>query len=174
MINVVDEVLNTGATDNKIKYTLTHEDNTTELVQIDLATPVTTVGTPLNKALFDSIADHIAKTGTYTGNGSKTNSAFANLGYIPRLVIIVGRADNTYAERLTFVNNGSFSNIYIDHYNTAGNNYSPYYADTDGNHSARLELETTANGFTVKNPSSSYNNVWLNANATKYNYVIFK
>lgn len=55
MINVIDEVLNTGATDNKIKYTLTHADGTSELVQLDLATPVTTEGTPLNKVLFDSI-----------------------------------------------------------------------------------------------------------------------
>lgn len=55
MNSVVDEVLNTSATDNKIKYRITHSDNTTEDVQIDLITPVTTAGTPLNKVLFDSI-----------------------------------------------------------------------------------------------------------------------
>lgn len=55
MIEVIDEVLNTGATDNKVKYTLTHANGTTELVQIDLATPVTTAGTPLNRYLFNSI-----------------------------------------------------------------------------------------------------------------------
>lgn len=55
MNNVVDEVLNTAETDNKIKYRITHSDNTSEVVQIDLETPVTTQGTPLNKALFDSI-----------------------------------------------------------------------------------------------------------------------
>ena len=42
MINVVDEVLDTSQTDNKVKYTITHGDGTTETVQIDLETPVTT------------------------------------------------------------------------------------------------------------------------------------
>ena len=55
MVNFVDEVLNTASTGNKIKYLLTKEDSSTELVQIDLVTPVTTQGTPLNKATFDSI-----------------------------------------------------------------------------------------------------------------------
>ena len=50
MINVIDEVLAAEP-----KYTITHSDNTTEEVSIDLATTVTTQGTPLNKALFDSI-----------------------------------------------------------------------------------------------------------------------
>lgn len=59
MNNVIDEVLDTAQTDNKIKYTLTHADGTTELVQLDLATPVTVAGTPLNKLLFDSIADDL-------------------------------------------------------------------------------------------------------------------
>lgn len=55
MINVVDEVLNTTSTGGVIKYNLTHADNTTELVQINMATPVQTAGTPINKVLFDSI-----------------------------------------------------------------------------------------------------------------------
>lgn len=51
MNNVVDEVL-AGSP----KYTLTYNDNTTATgVSIDLETQVTTQGTPLNKALFDSI-----------------------------------------------------------------------------------------------------------------------
>ena len=51
MNNVVDEVL-AGSP----KYTLTYSDNTTATgVSIDLETQVTTQGTPLNKALFDSI-----------------------------------------------------------------------------------------------------------------------
>lgn len=56
MTEVKDEVLNIGATDNKVKYRLTFEDNTTKTVQIDLLTPVTQQGTPLNKALFDAIS----------------------------------------------------------------------------------------------------------------------
>lgn len=50
MISFVDEVLN-----GTPKYTLTHADSTTEEVYIDLATPITTQGTALNKALFDAI-----------------------------------------------------------------------------------------------------------------------
>lgn len=50
MINFIDEILASAP-----KYTITHSDNTTEEVSIDLATTVTTQGTPLNKALFDSI-----------------------------------------------------------------------------------------------------------------------
>lgn len=59
MNNVVDEVLNTAATDNKIKYRITKSDNTYEDVTIDLITPVTTEGTALNKVLFDSIKDDL-------------------------------------------------------------------------------------------------------------------
>lgn len=55
MNNVVDEVLNTAETDNKIKYKLTHEDGTEEIVQLDLYTPVITFGTEFSKLLFDSI-----------------------------------------------------------------------------------------------------------------------
>lgn len=55
MNNVIDEVLNTAATDNKVKYRITHSDSTTEDVTIELITPVTVQGTALNKALFDSI-----------------------------------------------------------------------------------------------------------------------
>ena len=59
MNNVVDEVLNTAQTDNKIKYKIIHADSTEEIVQLELYTPVTTEGTALNKVLFDSIADDI-------------------------------------------------------------------------------------------------------------------
>lgn len=174
MINVIDEVLNTGATDNKIKYTLTHEDGTSELVQIDLATPVTTQGTPLNKALFDSIATHIAKTGTYTGNGSKTNSQFANLGYLPRLVIVMGDNDGTHGEKFIFTNSSTFSSVLIDAYSSSLSTIIPYYANTSGISTATLQLETTANGFTVKNPSSSNTRTYLNTNGVTYSYVIFE
>lgn len=55
MNNVIDEVLDTAQTDNKIKYKIIHADSTEEIVQLELYTPVTTEGTALNKALFDSI-----------------------------------------------------------------------------------------------------------------------
>ena len=50
MINFVDEVL-AGVP----KYNIIHADNTTEEVKINLATPITTLGTVLDKALFDAI-----------------------------------------------------------------------------------------------------------------------
>lgn len=80
MINVIDEVLNTGATENKVKYTLTHADGTTELVQLDLATPVTTVGTPLNRELFNSIQSFLMTSTTpqtfnVTAKASNTGDA---------------------------------------------------------------------------------------------------
>ena len=55
MIPFVDEELNNAATDNKIKYLLTHEDGTIEIIQLNLYTPVETEGTELNKVYFDSI-----------------------------------------------------------------------------------------------------------------------
>lgn len=55
MISVIDEVLNTSATEDKVKYKITFEDGTIKTATIELATPVTTEGTPLNKLLFDSI-----------------------------------------------------------------------------------------------------------------------
>lgn len=55
MTNFVDTNFNTSATGGVIKYNLTHADNTTELVQLDIATPVQTQGTALNKVFFDSI-----------------------------------------------------------------------------------------------------------------------
>ena len=175
MIDVIDEVLNTAETENKVKYTLTHADGTTEIVQIDLATPVTTEGTPLNRALFNSIEDYITFitpiTGSYIGNGNKTNSHFASLGYLPKYVLVIGD-DGGHAESLAFINNGTFSCIKDDkHIST---DYHSYYADTDGVANVRISLETTANGFTVKNPSTTYNTVWCNELGKTYTYVIYK
>lgn len=55
MTNFVDTVFNTSATGNVIKYNLKHADGTTEQVQLSVATPITTQGTALNKAFFDTI-----------------------------------------------------------------------------------------------------------------------
>lgn len=80
MIEVTDEVLNTSATDNVVKYTLTHEDGSTELVQIGLATPVTTAGTPLNRELFNIVQRYlmtstIPQTFDVTAKASSTGDA---------------------------------------------------------------------------------------------------
>ena len=83
MINVVDEVLNTAATGNVIKYNVTHSDNTTEQVQIDLATPVTTQGTPINKALFDSIISTYNLVGRYNAPTVNSSASQSSGSYIP-------------------------------------------------------------------------------------------
>lgn len=73
MNNVIDEVL-AGSP----KYTLTYNDNTTATgVSIDLETAVTTAGTPLNKALFDSIQ---ADLNTRLLIADKTSTAEAQAG----------------------------------------------------------------------------------------------
>ena len=45
------------------KYRITHSDGTTEEVDIELITPVITQGTPMNKALFDSVKDDLTSFG---------------------------------------------------------------------------------------------------------------
>ena len=55
MTNVVDEVL----AQQEPEYILTHQNGTQEIVKLNLATQVITEGTPLNKALFDSIKSDI-------------------------------------------------------------------------------------------------------------------
>lgn len=73
MNNVIDEVL-AGTP----KYTITYNDNTTATgVSIDLETTVTTAGTPLNKALFDSIQ---ADLNTRLLIADKTTTAEAQAG----------------------------------------------------------------------------------------------
>lgn len=83
MVNFVNEVPNTALTDNVLKYTLTKEDNTTELVQIDLATPLQVVGTPLNKATFDSIKTHLDLIGKYNTPTISSSASVTSGSYIP-------------------------------------------------------------------------------------------
>lgn len=67
MIDVVDEELNLPVTDGVPKYYITDENNTTTTAQIDLATPVVTPGTPLNRALAVSIKNHLDLISRYWG-----------------------------------------------------------------------------------------------------------
>lgn len=69
LLNFIDEVL-AGVP----KFTITHADNSTEEVSIDLATTVTTEGTPLNKVLFDKIDKYLVPAGIITmWSGSSNN-----------------------------------------------------------------------------------------------------
>jgi len=76
MINFVDEVLNTASTSGKVKYNVKHSNGTSEVVEITLATPVTTQGTPLNKALFDSIKNDL-NSRLLSNNKATTNDVIA-------------------------------------------------------------------------------------------------
>ena len=83
MINFVDEVLNTISTGGKIKYNVTHSNGTSEVVEQTLATPVTTQGTPLNKALFDSIKSHLDLIGKYNAPTVASSASVTTGSYIP-------------------------------------------------------------------------------------------
>ena len=87
MNNVVDEVLDTSATDNKVKYKITYSDNTSDIVELDLYTPVTTQGTPINRTLFESIRTDLTNLNnnkenvinkTNTINSSSTTTQYPN------------------------------------------------------------------------------------------------
>lgn len=87
MNTVVDEVLNTSATDNKVKYRITYSDNTSDIVELDLYTPVTTQGTPINRTLFESIRTDLTNLNnnkenvdnkTNTINSSSTTTQYPN------------------------------------------------------------------------------------------------
>ena len=174
MIPFVDEVLNTLATGGKIKYRITHEDNTTELVQMELATPVDTEGTEMNKIYFDSIQADITHltpiTGYYSGNGNGTNSNFANLGYIPKFVFIFG--GGSYAQSGFFINNGAgYSAIACCTLNSDSESRW-YFKDSNGAGDNRQTLTVTENGFTFSGGSSTFKP--LNLSGQKYSYIIFK
>ena len=79
MNNVVDEVLNTSATDNKVKYKITYSNNTSDIAEIDLYTPVTTQGTPINRTLFESIRTDLTNLSNNKENiSNKTNTINSN------------------------------------------------------------------------------------------------
>lgn len=77
MNNVIDEVLDLSSTGGAIKYTIAPDGQDSFLAQIDLATNVTTQGTPLNKVLFDSIK---ADLNTRLLISSKSTQAQAEAG----------------------------------------------------------------------------------------------
>lgn len=80
MIPFVDEVLA-----GEPRYTITHADNTTEVVAIDLATPVTTQGTEMNKRYFDSIKSYIDLHGKYNEATLIQSATLHTGGYIPSM-----------------------------------------------------------------------------------------
>ena len=80
MIPFVDEVLA-----GEPRYTITHADNTTEVVAIDLATPVTTQGTEMNKRYFDSIKSYIDLHGKYNEATLVQGATLQTGAYIPSM-----------------------------------------------------------------------------------------
>ena len=86
-INIVDEVLNIGATDNKVKYRIIHEDGTNEIVQIQLETPVTTEGTPYNRALMKQVDDLVVEQSDIHSFTS-TQVSYNNPRYLHRNIYV--------------------------------------------------------------------------------------
>lgn len=122
MNNVVDEVL-AGSP----RYTIKDNGGTTlyDNVQIDLKTQVTIAGTPLNKALFDSIRDDLntrllisnkattsdAQTGT---NDTKYMTPLKTRQALNYLTTIKDIATGTTSETLYTFNNSSNAIIRVD------------------------------------------------------------
>ena len=155
MNNVVDEVLNTAQTDNKVKYKIIHADSTEEIVQLELYTPVTTEGTALNKLLFDSIADDI-NSRLLISNKATTDEAIAGTNDTKYIVpstlqgkidkmnkldgnnsTLVTGAINSYSEHTIFqssqLKDTNFGTVTIDGYF-----YSPDSSSTNRNQSIKL------------------------------------
>lgn len=158
MINVVDEVLASSP-----RYTIKNNGGTTlyDDVQIDLKTQVTTTGTPLNKALFDSIRDDLnsrllisskattteAQTGT---NDTKYMTPLKTRQALNYLTTTKNISAGTTSETLyTFTNTTAI--IRID-----GQIGSPAYSGTN-------YPSITLSGSTIR---SYYNNAWSTGNLT--------
>lgn len=183
MISVIDEVLNTGATEDKVKYKITFEDGTIKTATIELATPVTTEGTPLNKLLFDSIEadlEHLTPvTGTYTGTGSKVNTVFSNLGYTPKYIYITGASISGLSTSADFgiINTSSDLSQWTLIEQNASHDTKVSRKDSNGNGDTQLVLTVTENGISFGVGDSSQIVSWyrpLNANGTVYSYILLK
>ena len=72
MNNVIDEVLS-----GEPRYTIKDNGGTTlyDNIQIDLKTPVTTQGTPLNRALFESIRSDLNSRLLTSNKATDTNNS---------------------------------------------------------------------------------------------------
>lgn len=109
MNNYIDTVFNTAATDNKLKYKIIHADSTEEIVELQIYTPVTTVGTAQNKVLFDSIKDDL-NSRLLTSN--KASQAEAEAGtndtkYMTPLKTKKAIQNNISIKQGTIANNGT-------------------------------------------------------------------
>lgn len=164
MTNFVDTVFNTSATGNVIKYRIKHSDSTTEDVEISCITPITTQGTALNKAFFDTIqADfnspiHKIPTGVilmWSGTASNIPSGWAlcnGSNGTPDLRdrFIVG-AGNSYAVGAT----GGEASHTLTVNEMPTHNHSFYYRTSSGANGYALGLNTGSSSSDYVTPHST-------------------
>lgn len=141
---------------------------------IEMITEVLQEGTPINKALFDSIAVDIAEQtifGTYTGNSSESQNI--ELGFKPSLVIISAIAKG-YVYSSGCLSRDNFGIIGPDGFEES------YNAGNSVYYSAEKHVLTDT-GFTVNKLKRTYDGeiqysdaCGLNMNGQVYNYIAFK
>ena len=128
--------------------------------------------------MFDSIQsdlDHQAIiTGKYTGNGNKTCSAFSNLGYVPKFVVVGGLSQyGSYSDfGIIIISNNTGLFFGIDRAAGSGDTGS-FYADSGGTHTGPFSFSIGQNGFSFTFTGSTSSRP-LNANGKTYYYMIFK
>ena len=85
MIPFVDEVIS-----GEPKYIITHSDNSTEVVSIDLYNAITTIGTALNKIYFDSIKSYVDLLAKYNIPTITQTATQSTGNYIPSMSSATG------------------------------------------------------------------------------------
>ena len=108
--------------------------------------------------------------GTYTGNGSTTNSNLANLGFLPKILICVGPGESS--------NNRQYSYVGIFVYDGTTYQFSIsgkdlHYISSAAVTDPSISISVTGNGFTITT-GNGYTPTWLNNNNQKYTYFAIK
>lgn len=167
MNNVVDEVL-AGSP----RYTIKDNGGTTlyDNVQIDLKTQVTTAGTPLNKALFDSIQTDLNSRLLVSNKASQSeaNTGTNDTKYLTPLKVqqklsgLVTTASQTGAGTCTICNFADYPNASIvtirgwltgtsstPHLNVSGTGVRGYNSSTTFSSSSSLSLDCGVTGLSA-------------------------
>lgn len=160
MINFIDTVLDGSPT-----FKFTYDDNTTATnVKIELENDIQTLGTAMNKALFDSIADDLNSRLLIS---NKASNAEAKAGtndtkYMTpakvqtKLQTLTTRATQTHSgdTRTTYTLLGNVSNQVIDIFaNISAGNGSSNYASVTFNGTG-LKIESTVDSLTSATATS--------------------
>lgn len=155
MINVVDRVPTEVLSNGAVRWEqFDSSGNSLGYVYLKKADEPAVVGTPIDKALFDSIKDDLEHEkyaiGTYTGDGVSTGKIIS-LSFTPRAVVVQAAEPHNNAE-------------YYGRYLGIGFTGHPY--STEGSSAVNL-IEIVENGFKIK----SSNNIGFNTNGKIYDYI---